>query len=155
WQAVPARPRRHRLRRRLAHRRREWNLPHRPGPPSCGGAVPPAPPGGPLTRRNNPLGGVGKFRQTRGRPGGGVDRVTSTATGARVGRESFGKIPGIGARVYKAYDEHVRACEDGIASAAEAMAAIASGVRAVITNTGNTNEAIKESLKNIEIRGVE
>jgi hypothetical protein len=83
------------------------------------------------------------------------DAVKSRAGQTRVGRESFGKIPGIGARVHSAYDEHVRSCEDGIASAAEAMAAIASGVRAVITNTDNANEAIEESLRGIQIRGVE
>ena len=86
---------------------------------------------------------------------GEFDGIKTKAAQTRVGRESFGKIPCIGARVYSAYDEHVRACEDGIASAAEAMAAIASGVRAVITNTDNANEAIMESLKNIQIRGVE
>jgi hypothetical protein len=83
------------------------------------------------------------------------DDVKTKAAQVRVGRESFGKIPGIGSRVYEAYDEHVRACEDGIASAAEAMAGIASGVRAVITNTDNANEAIQESLRGIHIRGVE
>jgi hypothetical protein len=48
----------------------------------------------------------------------------------------------------------VRACEDGISSAAEAMAAIASGVRSVIVNTDHANEAVQESLANIDIRGV-
>lgn len=83
------------------------------------------------------------------------DAVKARADQTRVGRESFGRIPGIGERVYSAYDEHVRACEDGIASAAEAMATIASAVRAVITNTDKANEAIEESLHDIQIRGVE
>ena len=95
------------------------------------------------------------FAQSSDRRRGEFDRVRDQADQTRVDRESFGKIPGIGARVYEAYDEHVRACEDGIASAATAMASIASGVRAVIINTGRANEAIQESLRGIEIRGVE
>jgi hypothetical protein len=82
------------------------------------------------------------------------DKVRTQADQTRVDRESFGRIPGIGGRVYGAYDEHTRACEDGISSAAEAMAAIASGVRAVIVNTDTANEAIQESLRDIHIRGV-
>jgi hypothetical protein len=82
------------------------------------------------------------------------DRVRTQAGQTRVDRESFGRIPGIGARVYGAYDEHVRACEDGISAAAEAMAAIASGVRSVIINTDHANEAIEESLRDIDIRRV-
>ena len=83
------------------------------------------------------------------------DQVRKQADQTRVDRESFGRIPGIGSRVYGAYDEHVRACEDGISSAGEAMAAIASGVRAVILNTENANEAVIESLRGIDIRGGE
>ena len=83
------------------------------------------------------------------------DQVRRQADQTRVDQESFGRIPGIGARVYAAYDEHVRACEDGISSAGEAMAAIASGVRAVILNTDKANEAVEESLRGIDIRGVE
>jgi hypothetical protein len=94
------------------------------------------------------------FAKTSDRRRGDFDRVKGRADQTRVDREAFGKIPGIGARVYSAYDEHTRACEDGIASAAEAMASIASGVRAVITNTANANEAIQESLGDIQIRGV-
>jgi hypothetical protein len=95
------------------------------------------------------------FAKSSDRRRGEFDRVKSKTDETRVDRESFGKIPGIGSRVYEAYDEHVRACEDGIASAAEAMAGIASGVRAVIVNTDRANEAVKESLRGIQIRGVE
>jgi hypothetical protein len=82
------------------------------------------------------------------------DQVKTQANETRVDKESFGRIPGIASRVYGAYDEHVRACEEGISSAGEAMAAIASGVRAVIVNTDNANEAVQESLRGIDIRGV-
>jgi hypothetical protein len=95
------------------------------------------------------------FARSSDRRRGDFDRVQTRADQTRVDRESFGKIPGIGARVYGAYDEHVRACEDGIASAAEAMAAIASGVRAAIVNVERADEAIQESLRGIGIRGVE
>ncbi len=94
------------------------------------------------------------FAKSSDRRRGQYDQVKTQADQTRVDREAFGKIPGIGARVYSAYDEHTRACEDGIASAAEAMAAIASGVRAVITNTDNANEAVQESLNGVQIRGV-
>jgi hypothetical protein len=86
---------------------------------------------------------------------GEFDDVKRRADQTRVSRESFGRIPGIGDRVYGAYDEHVRACEDGMASAAEAMAAIASGVREVITSNRDANEASIESLNSIQIRGTE
>jgi hypothetical protein len=94
------------------------------------------------------------FAKSSDRRRGEFDKIKAQADQTRVDREAFGKIPGIGSRVYSAYDEHTRACEDGIASAAEAMAAIASGVRAVITNTHNANEAIQESLHDVDIRGV-
>ncbi|HEX6470250.1 MAG TPA: hypothetical protein VF069_14225 [Streptosporangiaceae bacterium] len=83
------------------------------------------------------------------------DRVRATADQTRVDKDSFGQIPGIAARVYSAYDEHVRGCEEGISSAAEAMGAIASGVRSVITNTDHANEAVQDSLRGIKIRGVD
>jgi hypothetical protein len=85
---------------------------------------------------------------------GDFDKVRTQADQARVDKESFGRIPGIASRVYGAYDEHVRACEEGISSAAEAMAAIASGVRSVIVNIDNANEAIQESLSDVHIQGV-
>jgi hypothetical protein len=94
------------------------------------------------------------FAKSSDRRRGEYDGVRTQADQTRVDRESFGRIPGIGSRVYSAYDEHVRACEEGISSAAEAMAAIASGVRAVILNTDKANEAIEESLGDIDIRGV-
>ena len=95
-----------------------------------------------------------KFARTSDARRKDFDGVKKGADQVRVAEDSFGKIPGIGHRVYSAYDEHVKACEDGIASAAEAMAAIASGVRSVITNTDGANEAIEDSLAGIEIRGV-
>jgi hypothetical protein len=95
------------------------------------------------------------FAKSSDRRRGDYDRIKAQAAQIRVDRDAFGKIPGIGARVYSAYDEHTRDCEDGIASAAEAMASIASGVRAVITNTDNANEAVNDSLRGVGIRGVQ
>jgi hypothetical protein len=94
------------------------------------------------------------FAKSSDRRRADYDRVRTTADQTRVDKDSFGRIPGIANRVYSAYDEHVRSCEEGISSAAEAMGAIASGVRAVITNTDHANEAIEESLRGVDIRGV-
>jgi hypothetical protein len=80
---------------------------------------------------------------------------------AHVAKESFGRIPGIGERIYQAYDQHVQACADGIASAAEAMAAIASGVRAVVANYKGSDDTaahnldtVHHQLDGVTIRGV-
>ncbi len=49
-----------------------------------------------------------------------------------VPRDSFGYVPGIGDRVYRAYDEFVEGCVDSVSSAADSMAQIAEAVRGVV-----------------------
>ncbi len=49
-----------------------------------------------------------------------------------VSQDAFGHIPGIGARVFHAYQNHVQQCQLGIGSAAEAMASVSNGTRATI-----------------------
>jgi hypothetical protein len=47
----------------------------------------------------------------------------------RVPREAFGYIPGIGSRVYEAYDEFVDGCAAAIWAAGDVMAAIGEAVQ--------------------------
>jgi hypothetical protein len=78
-----------------------------------------------------------------------------------VPREGFGYIPGIGDRVYEAYDEFVRGCAESVASAAESMAEIAAAVRGVVTAYVTSDQARHDSarsigndLRDVDIRGV-
>jgi len=78
-----------------------------------------------------------------------------------VPRDSFGHIPGIGHRVYDAYHDFVTGCADGIASAAEAMAAVAAAVRGVVTeyvasdrSAADALDGVNNDLGNVNIRGV-
>jgi hypothetical protein len=89
------------------------------------------------------------------------DRLRTQVDQAHVSSDSFGRIPGIGERVYQAYDEHVQGCADGVSSAAEAMAAIASAMRATVNTyrkAESTNEdaarTIESGMGDISIRGV-
>lgn len=89
------------------------------------------------------------------------DQLRAQVDQAHVSSDSFGRIPGIGERVYQAYDQHVQQCADGITSAAEAMAAIASAMRDTV-NTYRTAEStnedaartIESGLRDVSIRGV-
>lgn len=104
---------------------------------------------------------LGAFAKTSDHRRSDFDAAHGEAERIKVGRDSFGKIPGIGSRVYHAYDEHRRSCADGIASAAEAMASIAAGVRAVMLNYTGAEGAItddvgtvRQTMGDIDIRGV-
>jgi hypothetical protein len=67
-----------------------------------------------------------------------------------VPRDSFGHIPGIGGRVYDAYDEFVSGCADSVASAAETMASIASAVRGVVHAYLTSDHAAEDSMNAVE-----
>jgi hypothetical protein len=70
-----------------------------------------------------------------------------------VPQDSFGHVPGIGARVYHAYDDFVGGCAESVASAADLMDAIATAVRSVVHNYRSTDEAAADSIRAIpEIR---
>jgi citrate synthase len=88
------------------------------------------------------------------------DQLRRQVDQAHVASDSFGRIPGIGHRIYQAYDQHVRECADGVSSAAEAMAAIASGVRGTVatyrkadSTTEDATRAVQNSMGDISIRG--
>jgi hypothetical protein len=78
-----------------------------------------------------------------------------------VPREGFGYVPGIGNRVYEAYDQFVEGCADSISSAAESMAEIAAAVRGVVTAyvisdqaAHDSQQTIDNDLRDVNIRGV-
>ena len=100
------------------------------------------------------------FAQTSDRRRASFGDERASIDAIRLDGEAFGRIPGIGPRIHAAYSEHVQACADGVASAAEAMAAIASGVRAVALNyelaDGDATESlatINRQLDGVTIRG--
>lgn len=70
-----------------------------------------------------------------------LNDLRTTMDEIRVGRDSFGHIPFLGSQIYDAYDEHVAACEELVTEAAGAMSAIASGIRAVVTEFEETDRA--------------
>lgn len=89
------------------------------------------------------------------------DRLRTQVDEAHVSDDSFGRIPGIGERVYQSYDRHVQKCADGVSSAAEAMAAIASAMRDTVNTyrkAESTNEdaarTVQSGLGDVHIRGV-
>jgi hypothetical protein len=89
------------------------------------------------------------------------DRLRTQVDQAHVSSDSFGRIPGIGERVYQAYDRHAQRCADGVSSAAEAMAAIASAMRATVSTyhksestTEDAARAVESGMSDIRIRGI-
>jgi hypothetical protein len=89
------------------------------------------------------------------------DDLRNRIQGVEVPRDAFGYVPGIGGRVYDAYEEFVHGCTDSIASAAESMASIAAAVRGVIsayTTSDHKAEAsqtvIQSDLSGVNIRGI-
>jgi 2-keto-3-deoxy-6-phosphogluconate aldolase len=104
---------------------------------------------------------LGVFAKTSDHRRTDFDHAHTKANQIKVGRDSFGRIPGIGSKVHNAYNEHQQACSEGIGSAAEAMAAIAAGVRAVMLNYAGAEGAIsddvntvKQTMGDVTIRGV-
>jgi hypothetical protein len=90
-----------------------------------------------------------------------VDDLRTRIQGVHVPRDSFGYIPGIGGRVYMAYDEFAHGCTDSLSSAAETLASIASAVRGVVTAYVTSDEAARDSaaviesdLSSVDIRGM-
>jgi hypothetical protein len=89
------------------------------------------------------------------------DDLHTRLQNVHVPRDSFGYIPGIGGRVYDAYEEFVHGCADSIASAAESMASIAAAVRGVISAYATSDQkahdsqtVIQSDLNGVNIRGV-
>jgi hypothetical protein len=89
------------------------------------------------------------------------DLLRSRMEAVRLPRDGFGYIPGIGNRVYDAYDECTHGCSDSLSSAAESMASIAAAVRAVVTAYVTSDQAARDShaavendLDGVHIRGV-
>lgn len=74
-----------------------------------------------------------RFAGTSDDRAGDLTDVRGRMDGIRVGRDAFGHIPFLGSQIYDAYDEHVAACEELVTEAAGAMSAVASGIRAVVT----------------------
>jgi hypothetical protein len=65
-------------------------------------------------------------------------------------RDAFGHIPGIGSRVYEAYDEFVNGCADSLSSAGESMASIAFAVRAVVQAYLGSDQAAADSMTAVQ-----
>lgn len=89
------------------------------------------------------------------------DTLHSKIQGISVPRDAFGYVPGIGGRVFDAYQEFVQGCTDSIASAAESMASIASAVRGVNYaydtsdhKAEDSQKVIQSDLSGLNIRGV-
>src|SRR5919205_1181680 len=78
------------------------------------------------------------------------DTLRSQMTSVQVSRDAFGHIPGIGGRVYNAYEDFTHQTTDSLASAAESMAQIASAVRGVIVAYQNTDAAPDAAYRNFE-----
>jgi hypothetical protein len=55
-----------------------------------------------------------------------LGNLLSQMNQAKVGHEAFGRIPGIGPRIAKAYDEHVDSCVHGIEQAHTALEGVSS-----------------------------
>jgi 2-keto-3-deoxy-6-phosphogluconate aldolase len=104
---------------------------------------------------------LGAFAKTSEHRKTDFDQALTRANQIKVGAGSFGHIPGIGPRVHNAYNDHQQSCTEGIGSAAEAMSAIAAGVREVMLNyTGAEGsitddvKTVKKTMGDIDIRGV-
>ncbi|NJC85775.1 hypothetical protein [Planosporangium mesophilum] len=87
--------------------------------------------------------------------------LRSRMDGVHVPRDAFGYVPGIGGRIYEAYDEFVTGCADSISSASEALAEIAATVRGVVVAYTTSDQAARDShtaveqgLSGVDIRGV-
>jgi len=90
------------------------------------------------------------------------DQLRTQMTGLELPRDAFGYIPGIGGRVYNAYEDFTHQTTDSLASAAESMAQIAAAVRGVVVAYQNTDNApqtaysvIESDLGSIDIRGLQ
>jgi hypothetical protein len=92
---------------------------------------------------------LGIFARTSDHRRTDFDQARRRAEQIEIGRDSFGRIPGIGSRVYNAYKEHLHGCMEGIASAAEAMAAVAAGVRSVMLNYTGAEGAITDDVATV------
>ncbi|HEX6499539.1 MAG TPA: type VII secretion target [Micromonosporaceae bacterium] len=87
-----------------------------------------------------------RFAATSDARGDAFGNVRAAMAAAEVPGDSFGRIPGIGARIFQAYQQHVHACTEGIASAAEAMTAIAEGVRGMAANYHDADSASNDNM---------
>lgn len=79
-----------------------------------------------------------------------LNNLRSEMDDIRVGRDAFGHIPFLGSHVYDAYDEHVAACEELVTEAAGAMSAVASGIRAVVTEFVTSDRAMGDDFAAVD-----
>jgi hypothetical protein len=101
------------------------------------------------------------FADTSVRRGQAFDALRDQMRAMELPRDAFGYIPGVGGRVYDAYDEFTHNIADSLASCAETMTSISSVVRgAVLAYEGaddapaETYSVIESELGNADIRGV-
>jgi hypothetical protein len=85
------------------------------------------------------------------------DTMAETASGwnpvlqaAELGRESFGYIPGIGNRVWDAYEQLRDVCQQVTLGAVEAMSSVGDGLRSTAENHRKVEELIQAGTTRIE-----
>jgi hypothetical protein len=69
---------------------------------------------------------------------------------AELGRESFGYIPGIGNRVWDAYEQLRDICQQVTLGAVEAMSSVGEGLRSTAENHRTVEEFIRAGTTQIE-----
>jgi uncharacterized protein YukE len=69
---------------------------------------------------------------------------------AELGRESFGYIPGIGNRVWDAYEQLRNVCQQVTTDAVDVMSAVGDGLRKTAENHRQVEELIRARTERIE-----
>lgn len=81
------------------------------------------------------------YRQASDKHGEGFDKVVQKLNETRVGRESFGVMPGSG-EIFSGYEERVNACVESVRECAEAMRALGD----VVADCGTDYQQIDQKM---------
>ncbi|MFE9748485.1 hypothetical protein ACFYOT_26560 [Saccharothrix saharensis] len=99
------------------------------------------------------LDGIGEFAGSSVRRGDRFDQVMAALEAAKVGRESFGKMPSSG-DVYASYEERVTSTMNDLKECAEAMRDIAESLRDTMDDYKGVDGGIGGVLTDI-VQGLE
>jgi hypothetical protein len=90
------------------------------------------------------------FADTSVSRGQAFDGLRDQVRGMELPRDAFGYVPGVGGRVYDAYDEFTRNVADSLTSCAETMMSISSAVRGVVLAYESADDAPREIYSIVE-----
>jgi hypothetical protein len=95
------------------------------------------------------------FAQTSQQRAAAFGQCLAEARQITLSPDAFGHLPGVGARVYQAYDGYAGGCQAGIGQSAAAMSQIQRGINTTIADYQRADTAAEDSAAAVEWEAIQ